>query len=91
MPGLDPGISIRRRTDGRVKPGHDDVWELHQPRLRHGGADKGVQTIFFLLPKTKQGLVIFTNVDDGYKVYEKAVQHYLGEDGEKIISIEMNK
>ena len=59
--------------------------------LSHGGADKGVQTIFFLLPKTKQGLVIFTNVDDGYKVYEKAVQHYLGEDGEKIISIEMNK
>ncbi|PTT15939.1 serine hydrolase, partial [Flavobacterium sp. HMWF030] len=49
--------------------------------LSHGGADKGVQTIFLLLPKTKQGLVIFTNVDDGYKVYEKIVSRYLGEKG----------
>lgn len=56
--------------------------------LSHGGADKGVQTIFLLLPKTKQGIVIFTNVDDGYKVYEKIVAHYLGENGKKIIDIE---
>jgi CubicO group peptidase (beta-lactamase class C family) len=56
--------------------------------LSHGGADKGVQTIFLLLPKTKQGLLIFTNVDDGYKVYEKIVTHYLGENGRKIVDIE---
>lgn len=56
--------------------------------LSHGGADKGVQTIFLLLPKTKQGLLIFTNVDDGYKIYEKIVVHYLGENGRKIVDIE---
>ncbi|WP_129746501.1 serine hydrolase [Flavobacterium anhuiense] len=56
--------------------------------LSHGGADQGVQTIFILLPKTKQGLVIFTNVDDGYKVYENIVVHYLGENGRKIVDIE---
>jgi CubicO group peptidase (beta-lactamase class C family) len=56
--------------------------------LSHGGADKGVQTIVLLLPKTKQGLIIFTNVDDGYKVYEKIVNHYLGENGKRIIEIE---
>ncbi len=56
--------------------------------LSHGGADKGVQTIFILLPKTKQGLVIFTNADDGYKVYENIVVHYLGENGQKIVDIE---
>lgn len=56
--------------------------------LSHSGADKGVQTIFLLLPKTKQGLLIFTNVDDGYKVYEKIVSHYLGENGRKIVDIE---
>ncbi|KQO30064.1 serine hydrolase [Flavobacterium sp. Leaf82] len=56
--------------------------------LSHGGADQGVQTIVLLLPKTKQGLIIFTNVDDGYKVYEKIVNHYLGENGKKIIDIE---
>ena len=56
--------------------------------LSHGGADQGVQTIVLLLPKTKQGLVIFTNVDDGYKVYEKIVNHYLGENGKRIVEIE---
>ncbi len=43
--------------------------------LSHGGADKGCQTIVFIFPKTKQGLLIFTNVDDGYKVYEKLLIH----------------
>lgn len=56
--------------------------------LSHGGADQGVQTLFFILPKTKQGLVIFTNVDDGYKVYKDLLLHYLGENGQKLIDIE---
>ncbi|MFZ4544068.1 MAG: serine hydrolase [Saprospiraceae bacterium] len=56
--------------------------------LSHGGSDKGAQTIFFILPKTKQGLIIFTNVDEGYKVYEKIITHYLGKAGNKIIEIE---
>jgi CubicO group peptidase (beta-lactamase class C family) len=56
--------------------------------ISHGGADKGCQTIVFILPKTKQGLIIFTNVDDGYKVYEKILKHYLGDYGNKIFEIE---
>jgi CubicO group peptidase (beta-lactamase class C family) len=56
--------------------------------LSHGGSDKGCQTIVFIFPKTKQGLIIFTNVDDGYKVFEKILKHYLGEYGNKIFEIE---
>ncbi len=56
--------------------------------LSHGGADKGVQTIVFIFPKTKQGLLIFTNVDDGYKVYEQLLIQYLGDYGKKIFEIE---
>ncbi|PZU82812.1 MAG: serine hydrolase [Chryseobacterium sp.] len=56
--------------------------------LSHGGSDKGVNTIVFILPKTKQGLVIFTNVDDGYKVYEPLINQYFGKIGKKIIDIE---
>ena len=56
--------------------------------LSHGGSDKGVQTIFFILPKTKQGLLIFTNSDTGVNVYEKILKHYLGDKGQKIIDIE---
>ncbi|MPS72705.1 MAG: DUF4440 domain-containing protein [Chryseobacterium sp.] len=56
--------------------------------LSHGGSDKGVNTIVFLLPKTKQGLIIFTNVNDGYKIYGPILKKYLGDKGEKIIEIE---
>lgn len=56
--------------------------------LSHGGADEGCQTITFILPKTQQGLLIFTNVDDGYKVYEEILTNYLGERGRQIIDIE---
>ena len=56
--------------------------------LSHSGSDNGVQTIFFIFPKSKKGLIIFTNVDDGFKVYEKILTHYLGEQGKEIIEIE---
>jgi CubicO group peptidase (beta-lactamase class C family) len=56
--------------------------------LSHGGANNGVQTIVFILPKSKKGILIFTNVDDGYKVYEKLLTHYLGKKGKEIVEIE---
>ena len=56
--------------------------------LSHGGSDKGSQCITFIIPKTKQGIVIFTNVDKGYKIFEKLLIHYLGKDGQKIVDIE---
>lgn len=59
--------------------------------LSHGGGDKGAQTIAIIFPKTKNGLIIFTNVDDGYKVYEKLLPHYLGEKGRQIMKIEMSE
>lgn len=56
--------------------------------LSHGGADQGTRCIAIVLPDSGKGIVIFTNVDDGYRVYEKLVLHYLGEHGRKIIKIE---
>lgn len=56
--------------------------------LSHGGVDKGVNTLAVMLPETKQGLVIFTNVDDGYKVYEPLINQYLGNAGKKVVRIE---
>ncbi len=57
--------------------------------LAHGGADFGVRTIFFIIPKIKQGLLIFTNSDTGGNLYETLVKHYLGIFGQKIIDTEM--
>lgn len=56
--------------------------------LSHGGNDTGTHCITVIFPKTKQGILIFTNVDDGYKVYDTLLSHYLGENGKKIIEIE---
>ncbi|CAD0008038.1 serine hydrolase [Flavobacterium chungangense] len=56
--------------------------------LSHGGSDYGVQTIVFILPKTKQGLLIFTNSDTGGNLYEPLLKHYLGDKGQKIFDIE---
>lgn len=58
--------------------------------LSHGGSDNGVRTIVFILPQTKQGLLIFTNSDSGTAVYETLIKHYLGTNGQKILDIEMN-
>jgi CubicO group peptidase (beta-lactamase class C family) len=56
--------------------------------LSHGGSDNGVQTIFFIFPKTKKGLLIFTNSDTGVSVYENLLIHYLGANGQKVFDIE---
>ncbi|MGV8993669.1 MAG: serine hydrolase [Flavobacterium sp.] len=56
--------------------------------LSHGGSDNGVQTLFFIFPKTKNGLMIFTNSDTGGSLFEDLLKHYLGENGQKILDIE---
>lgn len=56
--------------------------------LSHGGSDNGVQTIFFIFPKTKKGLLIFTNSDTGGSLFETLIKQYLGSNGEKIFDIE---
>lgn len=67
-----------------------EIYELgnNEIALSHGGSDKGVNTIAVILPKTKQGLVIFTNVEDGYKIYETIINRYFGDIGKKIVEIE---
>lgn len=62
-----------------------------QYALSHGGADNGAHTIIFIFPETKNGLIIFTNVDDGYKVYEKLLVHYLGMKGKEVMAIETSE
>ncbi|MEJ5106337.1 serine hydrolase [Chryseobacterium sp. MYb328] len=56
--------------------------------LSHSGSDPGTRCITFVLPKSGKGIIIFTNTDNGTKIYEKLVLHYLGEEGRKIADIE---
>jgi CubicO group peptidase (beta-lactamase class C family) len=45
--------------------------------LEHGGSDPGVKTIAFILPKSKRGIVILTNGDNGIFVYNNVVRESL--------------
>lgn len=59
--------------------------------LSHGGADEGVRTLFIIFPKTKNGILIFTNADNGTMVFEPAVKYFSGVYGQEIVAIEMNQ
>jgi len=88
---------FKEMKTGQVKTKKDkyfglgfEIYELGngEVALSHGGVDKGVNTLAVMLPETKRGLVIFTNVDDGYRVYEPLIDLYLGEAGKKLVKIE---
>jgi len=54
----------------------------------HGGDDIGVHTIAFIIPKSKNGLVIFTNSDNGTDAFTDILLKYLGKDGQGILAVE---
>jgi CubicO group peptidase (beta-lactamase class C family) len=56
--------------------------------ITHGGDDKGMHTIVFMLPESKQGLLIFTNADNGVSTYIETILFYLGDLGQGIIDVE---
>lgn len=50
----------------------------------HGGGDYGLKTLMVLLPNSKQGLVIFSNSENGMVVWRKIIEEYFGEIGAEI-------
>jgi CubicO group peptidase (beta-lactamase class C family) len=67
----------------------ENINEKGDIALVHGGDDIGVHTIAFMIPKTKQGLIIFTNSDNGTEAFVDVLLKYLGEEGKGIIEVEM--
>lgn len=58
--------------------------------LSHGGDDEGSHSICFILPKTGDGLIIFSNSDNAPKLlYPDIIRTFLGQKGQQIIDIEM--
>lgn len=62
-----------------------DIGTKKEYAITHSGSDYGVQTLVILLPVSKQGLIIFTNGDNGYKLYEKIIVEML-DVGKEIMS-----
>lgn len=53
--------------------------------LYHSGRNRGQNTKIFLLPESKQGIIIFTNGENGDKVCDKIISEYF-ESGKEILS-----
>jgi CubicO group peptidase (beta-lactamase class C family) len=66
-------------------------WELFRGlpggeyAMMHTGSDKGVKTLVLLFPHSKDGLVVFTNSDNGYLLYKEIVIAVFGEKGLALI------
>lgn len=50
--------------------------------ILHAGGSPGVKTFVLLYPKTKSGIVVFTDSDSGTKVYEKIFRAYSADGNE---------
>ena len=53
--------------------------------LFNAGSDKGVNALTVLLPKTKRGILVFTNGDSGRSIAIKLIAQMLGQTGKEII------
>ena len=53
--------------------------------LQHTGGDDGTKCIVLLLPKSKRGLIIFVNSENGLVIWKKIIEEYLGKTGKEIV------
>lgn len=53
--------------------------------LQHTGGDDGTKCMVLLLPKSKRGLIIFINSENGLIIWRKIIEEYLGDAGKEIV------
>ncbi|MCH2223776.1 MAG: beta-lactamase family protein, partial [Crocinitomicaceae bacterium] len=53
--------------------------------IMHTGGDYGTKAIVIMLPKTKRGLVLFSNSENGMVLWQKIISEYFGVVGEEIV------
>lgn len=63
----------------------------HELALQHTGGDDGTKCMVLLLPKSKRGLIIFINSENGLIIWKKIIEEYLGETGKEIVKRNLNK
>ena len=53
--------------------------------IMHTGSDYGTKAIAILLKDRKEGLVLFSNSENGMVLWQKVISEYFGEIGKEII------
>jgi CubicO group peptidase (beta-lactamase class C family) len=88
LKGFDLSPSVyRQMLTPQVKIADSDylglVWEIVKVpdkkdyALMHSGGDQGVRTLVVLCPETGEGLIIFTNGDNGENIYPLLLTNFL--------------
>ncbi len=57
----------------------------NETAFMHTGGDYGTKTIALILKNSKQGLVLFSNSENGMVLWQKIISEYFGEIGEEIV------
>ncbi|MDX1471209.1 MAG: serine hydrolase domain-containing protein [Flavobacteriaceae bacterium] len=74
-------ISTQNKSHHKVKMGLG--WEIlpglsgTQYAMLHTGGDYGVQTLIMLMPETGEGIIIFTNGDNGKNLFFPLIENHL--------------
>ncbi|MFA6086683.1 serine hydrolase domain-containing protein [Mucilaginibacter sp.] len=81
---LSPGlfgqmITPQVKMEGRPKENMGLGWEVMTPLengeylIMHTGSDDGVKTLVALLPKSKRGIILFTNGNNGFAIIRSVI------------------
>lgn len=57
----------------------------NETAFMHTGGDYGTKTIALILKNSRQGLVLFSNSENGMVLWQKIISEYFGEIGEEIV------
>lgn len=84
---LSDSIYKEMTTNQAILPNHKEwglSWRLvnhlsnGEYALVHTGGNPGIRTIILLLPKSKRGIVVFTNGAKGDQLYERLIGEWIG-------------
>jgi CubicO group peptidase (beta-lactamase class C family) len=81
QPGTDWGLGCELLLD---------LDESGEYAVMHGGGDFGLKTIMIMFPKSKKGLLMFSNSENGMVIWRKVIEEYFGELGEEIVKRQLD-
>jgi hypothetical protein len=53
--------------------------------LQHTGGDDGIKAIAVLLPKSREGILVISNSENGISLWKKIIEESLGEVGKDLV------
>jgi hypothetical protein len=74
---VTPQVNVRNGIDFGLGYAIFSDLSTGEYALFNAGGDPGTHTVIILLPKSKRGIIIFTNGDKGYLFYRKLIPKML--------------